>query len=129
MPVPVLSLGKELPSFCQAKQSKHRNQLRKQALTKPEILTSLLLRLLNHQGQLSPFAAPHNLTQGEAMKTEVKNHWSSSLVAQWVKDPALSLPWLWSQLRLGFDPWPRKFCMLWWGAKKKKEKRVTEKPK
>jgi len=30
----------------------------------------------------------------------------SSLVAQWVKDPALSLPWLRSQLWLGFDPWP-----------------------
>ena len=35
----------------------------------------------------------------------------SSLVAQWVKDPALSLLWLWLQLWHGFDPWPRNFCM------------------
>ena len=28
-------------------------------------------------------------------------------MAQWVKDPALSLLWL------GFDPWPRKFHMPW----------------
>ena len=30
----------------------------------------------------------------------------SSLVVQWVKDPALSLPWLGSLLWRGFDPWP-----------------------
>ena len=42
----------------------------------------------------------------------------SSLVAQWVKEPALSLPWLWLQLWHGFDPWPRNFCMLWIQPKK-----------
>ena len=30
----------------------------------------------------------------------------SSLVAQWVKDPALSLLWLWLLLWQGFNPWP-----------------------
>ena len=40
----------------------------------------------------------------------------SSLVAQWVKDPVLSLPWLWSLL------WPGNFCMpqAHPGGKKKK---------
>lgn len=37
----------------------------------------------------------------------------SCLVAQWVKDPALSL------LCLRFDPWPGKFSMLWAEPKKK----------
>ena len=37
----------------------------------------------------------------------------STLVAQWVKDSALSLLWL------GFDPWPRNFRMLQaWGKKR-----------
>ena len=30
-------------------------------------------------------------------------HFGSSLVAQWVKDPELSLLWLWSLLGRGFD--------------------------
>ena len=38
----------------------------------------------------------------------------SSLVAQWVKDLALSLLWCW------FDPWPRKFCKLRVRQKKKR---------
>ena len=33
-------------------------------------------------------------------------------VAQWVKDPVLSLQQLGSLLRCGFDPWPRNFHML-----------------
>ena len=36
----------------------------------------------------------------------------SSLVAQWVKDPTLSLPWL-CLLWHGFEPWPGTFCMPW----------------
>ena len=36
----------------------------------------------------------------------------SFLMAQWVKDLALSLLWLWLQWRR-FDPWPKKFHMLW----------------
>ena len=32
-------------------------------------------------------------------------------MAQWVKDPALSLLWLWLELWRGFDPWPRNFHM------------------
>jgi len=36
----------------------------------------------------------------------------SSLVVQWVKDPALSLQQLGSLLWCQFDdPWPRNFCM------------------
>ena len=42
------------------------------------------------------------------------------LEAQWVKDPALSLLWLWSLLWHRFDPWPRYFCMLQVGPEKKK---------
>ena len=34
----------------------------------------------------------------------------SSLVVQQVKDPALSLLWLWSLLWWGFNPRPRNFC-------------------
>ena len=40
----------------------------------------------------------------------------SSLVTQWVKDPALSLLWR------GFDPWPGNFLMPWVWPKKKKNK-------
>ena len=32
-----------------------------------------------------------------------------SLVAQWVKDPGMSLLWLGSQLWCMFDSWPRNF--------------------
>ena len=35
----------------------------------------------------------------------------SSLVAQKVKDLALSLLWLWLLLWCGFDPWPGNFHM------------------
>ena len=34
-----------------------------------------------------------------------------SFVAQWVKEPVLSLQWLRSLLWHGFDSWPRKFQM------------------
>ena len=40
----------------------------------------------------------------------------SSEVAQWVKDPSLSLPWL------EFDPWPENFHVPWTWSKKKKKK-------
>jgi len=33
-------------------------------------------------------------------------------VAQWVKNPVLSLLWLGSLLWPRFDPWPGNFCML-----------------
>ena len=38
---------------------------------------------------------------------DLKWEWESSLVAQWVEYPALSLPWLES------DPWPRNFHISW----------------
>ena len=37
----------------------------------------------------------------------------SFFVAQWVKDPALSLQRLRSLLWLRFDPWCRNFHLLW----------------
>ena len=33
-------------------------------------------------------------------------------MAQWVKDLALSLLWLWLSLWCGFDPWPENFQVL-----------------
>ena len=47
----------------------------------------------------------------------------SSLVAQWVKDLALSLLWLGSLMWCGFHPWPGNFCTLWEQPKKKKKKK------
>ena len=47
----------------------------------------------------------------------------SSLVAQWAKDPALSLLWL------RFDPWPGKFHMPWERQKKKKKKKKAPRSK
>ena len=46
----------------------------------------------------------------------------SSLVAQWVKDHALTPQWLRSLLWHGFNPWPKNFCMPWARPKKKKKK-------
>ena len=43
-----------------------------------------------------------------------------------VKDLMLSPLWLWSLLWHGFDPWPRNFCMLQCGQKKKKAFRELE---
>ena len=40
-------------------------------------------------------------------------------MAQWVKDPALSLLWLGLLLWRGFDPWPGNFCMARGGQKQK----------
>ena len=42
---------------------------------------------------------------GKNGKTKKKESFGSSLVAQRVKDPVLSLPWLRSPLWCGFDPW------------------------
>ena len=36
----------------------------------------------------------------------------SFLGAQWIKDLALLVLWLWSLLWHGFDPWPGNLCML-----------------
>ena len=49
-----------------------------------------------------------------------KKFWSS-LLAQWIKDPVLSLQWLRLLLWYRFDPWPRNFCMPWvWSKKREK---------
>ena len=47
-------------------------------------------------------------------------------MAQRVKDPALQQLWHRSQLRLGFDPFPRNFHMLWMWLKRTKKKRKKE---
>ena len=39
-----------------------------------------------------------------------------------VKDPVLSLWWLGSLMRCGFDSWPGNFCILYVQQKKKKKK-------
>ena len=51
----------------------------------------------------------------------------SSLVAQWVKDLALSLLWLGSLMWCGFHPWPGNFCTLWEQPKKKKKRKKRKK--
>ena len=45
-------------------------------------------------------------------------------MAQWVKDPALPLLWLWLLLWCRFDYWPWIICMLWVQPKKKKKKKI-----
>ena len=44
------------------------------------------------------------------------------VVAQGVKDPALPQLWYRLKLKLGLDPWPRNFHVLWVWPKKKKKK-------
>ena len=46
-------------------------------------------------------------------------------MAQWVKDPALLMLWLWLQQWHGFDPWPGNFRMLQ-VQPKKQNKQVRE---
>ena len=52
------------------------------------------------------------MTYYSAIKKKKKNEILSSLVVQWVKDPALSLQWLGSLLRHGhfhmLQAWPKK---------------------
>ena len=45
-------------------------------------------------------------------------------MVQQVKDPALSLLWLGSQLWHNFDLWPWKFPMLWARPKRKKREKL-----
>ena len=47
----------------------------------------------------------------KALDAKHQKHAWSSLVVQWVKDPALSLLWLRSLRWCGFSPWLRKFHM------------------
>ena len=49
------------------------------------------------------------------------NYWSS-LVTQWIEDPALSLLWLWLQQWCGLNPWPKNFCMPMVQPKKERNK-------
>ena len=44
-----------------------------------------------------------------------------SLVAQWVKDLALPLLWLWLPPWRSFDPWPWNLCMPQGQPKRKKQ--------
>ena len=47
-------------------------------------------------------------------------------MAQWVKDLALPLLWLWLQLWCGFDPWPMNVHVPQYSKKKKRKKRKVE---
>ena len=79
---------------------------------------------------IQPLAWEPPYATGVALKRQKKkkdfskkeNH-QNSLVAQWVKEPALALLWLGSLLWHRFDPWARNFPML--GAWPKKEKKKT----
>ena len=51
----------------------------------------------------------------------MKIHFGSSLVDQWVKDPALSLLWFRLLLWLGFSPWPGNLHARGTAKKKKKK--------
>ena len=53
-----------------------------------------------------------NIGEGEEDLVITQKEGRSSLVAQWVKDPVLSLQWLRSLLWRGFNPWPGNFHML-----------------
>ena len=65
----------------------------------------------------------YSLVLKEFITSSKEKMLGSPLVAQWVKDLALSLLWY------GFDPWPGNFLMLWaWPKKKKKKKETKETP-
>ena len=57
----------------------------------------------------------HLVYKGEKILTSYlfKKYCWSSLVVQWVKELALSLPWLSHSCGAGSNPWPRNFCMSW----------------
>lgn len=50
----------------------------------------------------------------------------SSLMVQWVKDAALSFPWLQLVLGWSFNPWYEKFCMLWARPKQKQQQQQNK---
>ena len=62
-------------------------------------------------------------TEEEVDKTKTAGP-GSSLVAQWVKYPVLSLPWLGSLLWCRFDSWLGNFRMLRAQPKRKKKSRA-----
>ena len=62
---------------------------------------------LSHGECLGRHGWRNNLSGGELARGIVKIKSWSYLVAQWVKDPALSLQWLGSLLWHGLSPWPR----------------------
>ena len=63
--------------------------------------------------------------QGDSMEKRVL--FQSALVAQQVKDPALSLLQIWLLPWQGFDPWPRDFCILQAQPKNKKQNKTKNK--
>ena len=69
-----------------------------------EITLSPLNQLMSTQ--VSEFL----LTLDICIKNKTKHEFPGG---QWAKDLALSLPWLWSLLWQGFDPWRLNFRMLW----------------
>ena len=71
---------------------------------------------LSKKKKIAPWERPLKMNP----LNESKINGRSSLVAQQVKDPALSLLQLRWLLWCGFDPWPRFFCMPWVWPKRKK---------
>ena len=70
-----------------------------------------IMRARLNQG--GPMTLPSSLGQESTPKygSRRSSLWWSSHGAQQVKDPVLSLDRLGLLLWLGFDPWPRNFCM------------------
>ena len=73
---------------------------------------------------IQPLAWELLYASGLAQKSKKKKKKRSRAprVAQWIKDPVLSLLWYRSLLWHGFDPWPGNFHLWWAQPKKKKEK-------
>lgn len=78
-------------------------------------------------GILKPFKEVENWEfllcwQGDRCLCLVKPGIKVQYLAQWVKDLALPQLWLWSQLCLGSDSWPRNSISLGAGKKAQKKK-------
>ena len=90
------------------------------------VSTALALNQLSARatGSGAAFASSNQrislMTQVPLLGGDKKVKDQRSLVAQEVKDPALSLLCLRSLLWCGFEPWPENFCMHRAGPKKKK---------
>ena len=76
-------------------------------------VTQVTSRLLPGQCRESPPFAPRlpNTHQKALIAPPKSPGKRSSLMAQWVKDPVLSLLWLWLQQWRRFDPWRGNFNM------------------
>jgi len=95
-----LELNKKISQFLKQRFLTDTGPLNYIQIAKKHIKTCLAIEMRCPKATRSPFT-PTKITK---IKKTV-------LVAQGIKDMALSLLWLGSLLRLGFDPWPWNFCM------------------